>query len=161
MNIATIRQWQMQKMRLNFYAISQIMTRIRDDEMTRFRDGGGGWTVLEVLCHLRDFEAVFLDRAKVTVEGDNPVLPFPDPDALAEAQSYNTQDWREALAIWQERRDAYIAYLAACAESDWERPAQHPKRGPFTLHDQLFLHAFHDTVHLEQMMRILAEQRTG
>jgi hypothetical protein len=44
-------------------------------------------------------------------------------------------------------------------DSDWERAASHPKRGLFTLNDQLLLTTWHDMNHSEQMARILAEKK--
>lgn len=159
-DIRVLRGWQIQKLQQGLSSIQSIVETTAPDDATTYRDGGQGWTVLEVMCHLRDFEGLFMERATLTVQQDNPELPFPDPDLLAQMHTYNKQQLTEVYTAWRGRRQELIAFFQARDEADWERPAQHPKRGPFTLTDQLFLCALHDSIHIEQMLRILREQRT-
>lgn len=159
MQLETVRGWQITRMELSLKTIESLFSTLSHDDMTSYRDSGDGWTVLEVLCHLRDFEEVFRERFRLAVEQDNPELPFPNPDELARANAYNDQDWQAALNDWKSNRADFIAFLKARAESDWERPARHPTRGILTLHDQLFLTALHDSIHIEQIMRIIAEKK--
>lgn len=159
MNLKTIREWQFNQMEWTVKSIEAILHRMPAEDLTRYRDGGDGWTVVEVLGHLRDFERVFLQRAQMTVDQDNPPLPFPDPDELAKKNNYQNQDWQDLIHNWHSERNAHLAYLRQRPESDWERPAQHPTRGLFTLHDQLFLANRHDALHLEQITKILAEKK--
>lgn len=161
MNLETIRSWQFTKMELSLKTTGFIFAQADAQALKVYRDGGTGWTALEVLGHLRDFEMVFYQRALVTVEEDHPPLPFPDPDELALSRNYNGQDWQALLNELRTERMVYIDFLKARAETDWERTAQHPKRGPLTLHDQLFLTTLHDTIHLEQITRILLEKKSG
>lgn len=155
MNLENVRTWQFQRMEMGLNTIDAIFSTSKPDDLTTFRDGGDGWTVLEVLCHLRDFEAVFMERASLTVEQDNPALPYPDPDELAKTNDYNTQKIADVFDAWKRIREAHLMFLRGRAEADWERPAQHPKRGNFTLHDQLFLTSLHDSLHIDQIMKIL------
>jgi uncharacterized damage-inducible protein DinB len=159
MQVATIRAWQLTQLEDNLKAVAWLVRSHTPEALTTYRDAGEGWTVLEVLCHLRDFEAVFLERARLAVEQEKPPLPFPDPDELARARRYNEQALDTVLAAWQEGRARLLAYLRARSEADWERLAQHPTRGEMSLFDQLFLIPKHDSLHLEQMTRILYEQR--
>lgn len=158
MLLDAIRNWQISQMEKGTQIMESLLADVRVETMRTYRDSGNGWTVLEVLCHLRDFEKVFHHRAKITVEQDNPELPFPDHEALVTENRYNEQDVLEVLATWKAERLAHIDFMKARGEDDWERPAQHPNRGKFTLHDQLFLTVWHDTNHLEQITRILAEK---
>lgn len=159
MLIETIRNWQIQQMSLSIRTVESIIQNTTTEALTTYRDSGDGWTVLQVLGHLRDFEALFYQRARLTVEHENPPLPFPDPDELARVNNYQGQMLEDVFATWKDSRDMYIEYLKARDEADWERPSQHPTRGAFTLHDQLFLTSLHDTLHIEQITRILAEKK--
>lgn len=161
MLVATIREWQYKQMEDNIKSATWLVRSSDPRALTAFRDGGSGWTVLEVLCHLRDFDEVFFERARLTVEEENPPLPFPDPDALARERRYSEQTEAAALGQWQERRASLLAYLRARSDAAWERPAQHPTRGEMSLFDQLFLIPQHDSLHLEQMTRILYERKGG
>lgn len=160
MLLETIRTWQLDHMQDAIKAYSHLINAANPDDLNTYRDGGTGWTVVEVLCHLRDFEALFLHRARITVEQEKPDLPFPQPDDLAAEKHYNEQDAQTVLREWQALRTEFLDFLKARAALDWERLAQHPTRGDFSLHDQFFLIARHDMLHLEQAARILAEKQS-
>lgn len=159
MKLETVRNWQLAHMEYAVKSYENLIKNASHDDLTVYRDSGEGWSVVAVLCHLRDFEEIFLQRAKLTVEQDNPDLPFPKPDDLAAERKYLEQDPQTVLNEWQAHRATAIAYFRERVESDWERPAIHPVRGAFTLHDQFFLVAQHDMLHMEQATRILLEKR--
>lgn len=157
--VTTIRGWQIEQLRKALQTMSSIFMSISADDAATYRDGGKGWTVLEVLCHLRDYESVFLERAQLTVEKEMPALPNPDPDALASERHYNSQALQAVYQEWVKRREVFLAYLAGLDEAAWARGASHPKRGPMSLQDQLALIAYHDVNHIEQITRIIAEKK--
>lgn len=156
---ATLRGWTVDQLRKTESIFTALLANAEDSDLRTYRDGGTGWTCLEVLCHLRDYEALFLQRAQLTAEQDNPELPNPDPEALAREGRYNEQDSAEAFADWKRRRAQTLAYLEALDDEAWARIAQHPRRGPMRLDDQIALVAWHDVNHAEQMARILYEKR--
>lgn len=149
--------WQLDQIRRAIAVYDHLIKTTDPQVATSARDGDDGWTVLQVMGHLNDFEAIFLERARLTITAENPVLPFPDPDALAIANHYQEQDLMTVLSQWQDRRREYLAFLEARDDADWPRMAQHPTRGPFSLLDQLFLAVWHDTNHLEQITKILGQ----
>ena len=161
MNVPTVRDWQYYILENNLKSVDAILRLAAPDALTTYRDGGTGWTALEVLCHLRDLEEVAIERARLTVEEDSAALPSPDPDALAAERRYNEQDVETALREWRARRAAYLTYVQARPDGDWERVGLHPRRGPMTLFDQLMFLTMHDSLHIEQMTRVLREQRTS
>lgn len=160
-NMAAIRGWQFENMRNMIVSYERIVTALTPTAATTYRDGGTGWTPTEVLCHLRDFEDIFIERARLTLDRDNPDLPFPDPDALAAERDYNAQDIADVMADWQAKRVQSLDLFTSIADDQWERSGLHPRRGPFTLNDQLLLSARHDVLHFEQLTRILAEKQIG
>ena len=160
MNLAsTARPFQINKLERGLGLIQRTLVNISQDAATTYRDGGDGWTVVEVMCHMRDFEAIFVERAKLTVEVENADLPFPEPDKLAVDRNYNKQNLREVIDAWVKNRQAFLAYLAERSEADWARVARHPKRGPFSLDAQVFLAAWHNFNHLDQITKILHEKK--
>lgn len=161
MTLAQIRAWQFTQLENNIQSIERVIRMADPVAITTYRDGGTGWTALEILGHLNDFEAVFSERVHVTVEQEQGALPFPQPDALALEHQYNTLSVDALVESWKARRAEHVAYLKARPESDWERVAIHPVRGPLSLFDQLTLATMHDTLHLEQMTRTLIEKRVG
>lgn len=162
MQISTMHQnWQYGLLNNSLLTVKHLLQITPDEHLTSFRDRGTGWTVTEVLCHLRDFEAVFLERAYLTINEKLADLPFPDPDQLAIDKQYAEQDAKEVHAEWAKIREELLAFFKARSEDEWGRVAIHPKRGHFTLYDQLILMPWHDINHLEQITRILAEQKMG
>ena len=157
--LATIRGWQLDTLHKSISIIAYILQSTPVDDLKTYRDGGEGWTTLEVLGHLRDYEELFIKRAQLTLAEEFPLLPNPDPDELAVTNQYNQQDVMAVVATWTASRRKFIALLEGVADEDWERTANHPRRGPFTLNDQLLLTAWHDCNHIEQMARILAEKK--
>lgn len=155
------RGWQIDQLRKTTLILPLIFSPAALSDLINFRDGGTGWTALEVLCHLRDYEEIFLQRARVTVEQENGMLPNPDPEALVTERAYNAQNPTQVLTSWKAHRDAFLGYLVALPEEAWSRQATHPKRGLMTLQNQLTLITWHDANHLEQIMRVLAERRNG
>lgn len=158
---ASIRNWYIDQLRKGLQIVHSFLSGVSPEDATTYRDGGTGWTVLEVLCHLRDYEDLFLQRASVSVEQDSPELPHPNPDAMASEGRYNEQDIQVVYKVWEERRGKFLAFLESLDESAWAKAGKHPRRGLMTVQDQLALAAWHDVNHLEQMMRILAERKAG
>jgi hypothetical protein len=142
-------------------AACAILTTTDQQAATTYRDGGTGWTVIEVVGHLRDFDEVFLMRARLMVEQERPELPFPDPDQTVLQRGYNGRQLTAVYEEWEQRRAELLGYLRQLSESDWDRVGLHPTRGDFALNTHLFLHVWHDTNHLEQIANILAARAPG
>ena len=159
MNIENIRGWQFSQMEKMISTLDYVLHSVPEETLSTVRDGGDGWTVLEVLGHLNDFEAIFHERAQLTVTQDMPDLPFPNHDQLVIDNAYNSQTVDAIYGAWKSKREAYIAYLKGLNTNAWERRANHPSRGAFTLNDQLFLTLWHDSNHLEQIAHILRDAR--
>jgi uncharacterized damage-inducible protein DinB len=156
----TLRGWHLDQLRKSVPIINTVMQGSSLSDMRTYRDGGTGWTLLEVLCHLRDYEALFLERAQMTIEQTSPTLNNLNPDELAAERHYNEQDLSEVYAEWSKRRGAFLDFLGQLDDAGWERVAIHPRRGPMSVQDQLALIAWHDVNHIEQMTRILAEKQS-
>ncbi len=156
---AIVRKLQLDQLQKSVKSIGYIVATTSQEDATAYRDGGDGWTVLEVVGHLFDYEPIMLQRATMTVEQDYPELPFPDPDELVAAGNYNAQSLADVYRRWAEQRKLLLDYLADRSESDWARPARHPVRGDFPLSNQLALIGWHDINHLEQICHILTEKK--
>jgi len=157
--MTTVRNWQLDMLRKNLKVVGHIVENTSQADASTYRDGGDGWTVVEVVCHLRDWEILFLERARMTMTQEFPTLPNPNPTEAALEREYNTQNLQSVYAEWQRNRDLFLNFLDSIAETDWERAADHPVRGHFTLNDQLLLTAWHDVNHIEQITHILDERK--
>jgi hypothetical protein len=156
------RAWQIAQIKEMLPIARQLVTQLSAEQQNRLRDNGVGWTVVEVICHLRDFDMVFLERAELTLREEYPQLPFPDADRLARERNYNVLDARTAIAHWEANRRRMLGFFEGIDLNDeekWGQLGAHPKRGPFSLNDQLMLIPRHDTQHLEQIAGIIHRGR--
>jgi DinB superfamily len=157
--MSTIRRWHFDQLRNSLKAFRYIVQTTPPVDLITYRDSGEGWTSAEVIGHLLDCERLFLERARLTIAQDNPDLPFPDQNEDVIKGHYNERDPQAILADWQQTREEYLAYLGTIEDdASWNREGKHPKYAPFSLNDQLFLICWHDSIHLEQLARILTEK---
>ena len=56
-----------------------------------------------------------------------------------------------------ESRAQFVSLFENLSVEQWERAGVHPERGHFTLLDALVQVASHDTTHIEQITRIIAD----
>ena len=137
-----------------------ILRTITQEQAASWRDQNdapNGWSVLEVLAHVADFDGFFYHRAQMMLEQDYPQLPAYDHNVLAIELAYNQQDKDEVYARLVESRVRFVEFFENLSDDQWGRAGVHPERGHFTLLDALVQVATHDTTHLEQMTRIIAE----
>jgi len=128
------------------------VTRERAMEAT---DGPAGWSVVEVVCHLRDYEGFFRGRAEMMLLQEHPDLPAYDHEALAIERDYQHQDFRESLAVWLEERRLFISIFESLRPAQFARTGVHPENGPITVLDSLIQLTNHDITHIDQIARCL------
>ncbi len=127
------------------------------DEVLRRKPAPEKWSMLEIACHLRDVEQLFVERYAKMANHDRPALRMINQDELAVALRYNEDDPAAAIREFRLRRTETIALLSALAHQSWQRIGLHPKRGEFTIAGQLDIHVNHDANHLNQI-RALRER---
>jgi hypothetical protein len=116
----------------------------------------GGWGVVEILPHLRDWEEIFLERAHLMVTEENPPLPVYDDDLWALERDYRGQDPYETLEDFRRLREEHVAFLTALQPEAWNRHGLHGHYGDITL-QWLENHVReHDHEHLMQIKDALA-----
>ena len=119
------------------------------------RPDGRSWCAKEVVCHLRDFEELFLAFFQAMLDLDDPAYSGGEPDRWAEDRQYLRNDTGEALAAFRRRRAESLAFLRHLRPADWDRGGVHPTRGRLTIREFAGLMAGHDDNHLDQLRRAL------
>ena len=132
-----------------------LLGNLSQSDAVSAQDGDDGWTVLEAMCHVRDFEQLFFDRARAIIERDNPDTPPVDHLVMVVERGYAEQDFQTARDEFLSIRKNFLAWINERSESDWQRTAKHPTHITYTLLDQIVQAATHDINHLEQMLRSL------
>lgn len=116
----------------------------------------GGWGIVEILPHMRDWELIYRDRLPMALEHDEPTLEEYDDSLWAIEHAYSEQDpettWDEFRAL----REALVARLTAMSPDDWQRVVILPKQGRVTLQWLMNNLTAHDAKHLVQARDVLA-----
>jgi antitoxin (DNA-binding transcriptional repressor) of toxin-antitoxin stability system len=121
------------------------------DEAARRRPARDKWSMLEILCPLRDVEQLFVERYGKIANHDRPQLRMINQDELATTLRYNEDDPARALREFQAFRGETIALLSALAQQSWERVGLHPKRGDYSIAANAVMHVAHDANHLARL----------
>lgn len=157
-DIAKNRGRILQFMQQTHDTLRHILFGISQERATTLRDahdGDKGWTVLEVLCHLCDYDNIFRKRAQLMAAQKYPTLPAPDHIKMVEEGNYNGQELAQVIEEFSHSRRQTIAFFAELSDDHWQRAGLHPERGHFTMLDAALQIGLHDTIHLEQITRIL------
>lgn len=157
--LALVRQRHINLMQLTLDTLGHVLSAVTQAQATTLRDGPDGWTVVEVMCHLRDYDHIFLERAIMMRDGDFPLLPIYDHEAMVTERNYNSNDLPTVYAALQESRPRFIAFFQALTPEQWEKAGTHPERGYFSLTDAAIQVGIHDVTHLEQITRILLQAK--
>jgi hypothetical protein len=110
----------------------------------------GGWGIVEVLPHLRDWEEIYLDRAYRILNEDTPALPGFDDTLWSIERDYRGQDPYETFAGLSALREELVALLRGATPEQWERIGVHGAYGEITLHWMADHICDHDHEHLQQ-----------
>jgi hypothetical protein len=135
--------------------LNALLKGVSQEQAGRLTDGPGGWSVVETMCHIRDFADVSLMRAQLILTEDQPMLPNLDPLESAQQRGYAHQNLAAEFAAYLGSRKTLLALLSDVSDEQWQRRGLHAKFGSMTLLDLLVLIEWHDVNHLEQIARTL------
>jgi hypothetical protein len=124
------------------------------DGQVRRRDAEGGWSPIEVICHIRDSVIEEGLRAKRMLEEDNPTLEPYDQEERARERRYEDEDPRKALISLRAYVSGYAYQLEGLSDAEWARPGYHPEDGPVTVRRRAEMEVEHGRAHLEQLRQV-------
>ena len=102
-------------------------------EELRARPGPGAWSVLEVVVHLADSDAISIDRMKRILTEDNPHLLYADETAYVERLHTHEQALEDALLLFEVGRRQFARVLRKLPDDAFERQGTHNRRGRVTV----------------------------
>jgi hypothetical protein len=109
------------------------------------------WSAREVVHHLADSEMIAAVRLRrMLAQDEAQILPY-DPDDLARRLRYAERPHALALALFQAVRAETAQLLGTLAEGDWQRAAQHPRRGRYSVEQWLGDYGGHAHEHADQI----------
>jgi uncharacterized damage-inducible protein DinB len=120
------------------------------------RPGPGQWSILELVLHLADSDAIAIDRMKRILTEENPTLLYADETAYVERLFSHQQALDDALTLFEVGRRQFGRVLRALPEAAFQRAGTHNRRGAMTLGSMV--KGYID--HLDHHMKFLCEKRT-
>lgn len=139
--------------------LNNVMNNISAEDAHAWRDGGKGWTLTEVLCHLRDYDVIFLNRAKSMLDGSKPSFVYYNHEQMVIDNHYNEQNISDVLAALNTSRAEMITFFDGLTTDQFALEGTHPEYGAWTVMRSLAQVAFHDSNHIEQITRIILEKK--
>lgn len=139
--------------------LTNLLDGVTQEQARTLRDGPDGWSILWIVCHLRDVETIFTQRARDLLAAAAPVFSVTENDELIRRGDYERQELGDALEAYLAGRRAFITLLEPLDDAQWLRTGTHPSQGPATLLDVAINTGLHDVDHLEQIARCLQPQR--
>lgn len=103
------------------------------DKQLRTPAPPGVWSVMQIVCHIADFEIVYADRMKRVLVEDRPTMFGGDPDQFAARLIYDQRDLEEELQVIATIRAQITRILRMASPADFERIGIHSVDGPLTL----------------------------
>lgn len=134
--------------------LHELITSVEDADLTR-AGPEGSWGVVEVLCHLRDWEKIFLARVKRIMDEDDPTFESIDDSLWPIDRDYHKQNPREVLEDFAEQRSKLVDILMELKVSDWARHGHAPRQGRVSINWYAEHIADHDAGHLKQIRQAL------
>jgi len=129
-----------------------------DDEEARWRLPSGGWSILEVVCHLKDEETDdFRQRLRLTLEDPEQDWPPMDPEAWVTERGYQKRALGPEIDAFLAERGKSLEWLRGLVAPDWSRAHSHPRFGSMRAGDLLAAWVVHDLLHVRQIARLQYE----
>jgi len=93
----------------------------------------GKMSTLEVVCHLVDFDPVYVERMKRAIAMDKPTLLGADENDFAKALCYHDRDAEEELKLLELTRSSMARILMKLPMEAWDRVGIHNERGTMSV----------------------------
>jgi hypothetical protein len=153
-----VRERHINQMKKTDLILEHILKNISEDQAHDLHDGPEGWSIIEIVCHLRDFDEIFYNRAQMMLAQDHPQLPAYDHEAMAIEKDYQAEELAYVYYDLKASRERFVEFFESLTNEQWERTGVHPERESFTMTDAVMQVGIHDLSHIEQITRILEEE---
>jgi hypothetical protein len=122
-----------------------------NDAVLRYRPAPDRWSIVEILGHLADSEALWSGRIRQILASEHPTLAAFDPAETARQRDYQNKQPNFLLITFAERRAEHLELLRMLRPIQLARTGTHPTRGQISVADAIAIMANHDRTHAEQI----------
>ena len=142
-----------QELAQNAESIRSLTANILQEEAT-LKPSPESWSVLEVMCHLRDLECEdFRPRLKNLLNGIVEKWAVIDPRSWVEARDYNSRNFDEMRNTFLAERSKSLDWLQTLSSPNWE--IVYSDDGGSMQAGHLFVSwAAHDNLHIRQLVEL-------
>ncbi|MCC7448574.1 MAG: DinB family protein [Anaerolineae bacterium] len=133
--------------------LNAMLRGVSQEQARQCTDGPDGWTVIETLAHIRDYDELSVKRVQIVLEQDTPTLP--GMDMQANTRRRDTAKLADEFGAYLESRKRLIALLSGLTAEQWERRSVHPNYGEMSLLELTVSMLWHDVNHIEQITHSL------
>lgn len=139
---------------------TKLRNAVRDltREQLTSRPVAGKMSILEVVCHIVDFDPVYVERMKRTITMDRPALLGADENVFLQKLSYHHRDLNEELTLLEMTRSSMARILKHLSLDAWDREGVHNERGPMTLAkmvENMINHIPHHVKFIEEKRKVM------
>jgi uncharacterized damage-inducible protein DinB len=127
--------------------LRQAVAGLSPEDVTA-RPGPGDWSILELVIHLADSDAIAIDRMKRMLIEDNPTLLYADETAYVRRLASHEQSLEDALTLLEVGRRQFARVLRVLPDEAFDRHGTHNRRGVLTVGDMVRDHIEHVDHHL-------------
>ena len=153
-------EWLLEGLAQSAQTLAHILADVTQTQASAIRDGADGWNVLEIVCHLRDYQAIFAERIRRILEEDRPTFtPYDEKARLALVieNDYANQNLRAVLDAYLATRHRIVERLAPLDDDQWRREGKFADDDIVDLTMPVVHTLLHDADHTEQIARILRQ----
>lgn len=133
--------------------LAAVIRDITPEQAQTARGGDENWSIIEVICHLRDTEEHSHHRMQTMRDQDNATISGFDQEALVIERNYARQDLRPSFEAFKKARLNHVTDLAALSPKQWERLGNHVSLGEVSIFSHTLHIVWHDAVHMAQIAR--------
>jgi hypothetical protein len=138
---------------LSYHAdVFNAMLKNKMQDEFSFHPEEGKWSLLQIVCHLRDEEKEdFRSRLRHVLENSSEPLPAIDPVGWVMSRNYEKENYETVLLDFLLERKKSVEWLRQLRDPKWDNAYVHPKFGPLSA--KLFLSNWlaHDYLHFRQI----------
>ena len=116
------------------------------------RPGPGKWSILELVIHLADSDAISIDRMKRILTEENPQLLYADETAYADRLCSHEQSLDDALTLIEAGRRQFARVLRKLPDEAFARRGTHNRRGVMTVGELVEDYIEHVNHHLKFLL---------
>lgn len=142
-----------EKMKQMPVLVSALLGELSEEAMAP-QPPDGGWSIRNILTHLRDAQDVLVYRLDLFEQQSRPVLASKAIFEWAAQENQRPKAGREIFETYREVRAKLVARLKQMPLADWWRTGWHEEFGEVSIKQQVSYFASHEFTHLPQLQKL-------